>query len=82
MDTAEAKQAIIDATDGKGDQTLDEMADNLIKRVGMFVGECVGGDTFCGFSIEEIRGENGLVHELRLVACDLVSGEPVRRAAR
>lgn len=83
--TAEqAKQALIDAAGDVGDnaKSLDEAADALLARVAAFFGECVGGDTFCGLSIDETRDENGLLQSLRLVPCDLKAGEPVRRVAR
>lgn len=80
--TKEAKQSLIDAAQGKGDSTLDETADALLERVAAFFGECVGGDTFCGFGIDEVRNEQGLLLSLRFVPCDLVSGEAVRRVGR
>lgn len=82
MNTTDAKKVIVDAAEGKGDNTLDEAADELIKRIGQFFGECVGGDTFCGLAIDETRDENGLLLSLRLVACDLINDEPARRVAR
>lgn len=82
--TEQAKQQLIDAAGDVGDNasSLDECADNLLKRVAAFFGECVGGNTFCGLSIDETRDENGLLQSLRLVPCDLKDGEPVRRVAR
>lgn len=82
--TEQAKQQIVAAAGDVGDNasSLDQAADNLLQRVGAFFGECVGGDTFCGLSIDEVRNEAGVLQSLKLVACDLVSGEPVRREAR
>jgi hypothetical protein len=62
--------------------SLDQLADDTITRVARFLGECVGGDTFCGISVDEMRDENGLLLSLRLVPCDTVNGEPVRRVGR
>lgn len=64
-------------------QTLDDLADNTLTRVAAFIGECAGGDTFCGFSVDEMRDENGLLLSLRLVACDKDAlGEAVRRIGK
>ncbi len=80
----EAKQQLIDAAGDVGDNadSLDKAADALLLRVSQFFGECVGGSTFCGLSIDEVRNEDGLLASLTLVPCDLVSGEPVRRVAK
>jgi hypothetical protein len=67
---------------GENASSLDQAADSLLERVAAFFGECVGGDTFCGLSIDELRDENGKLLSLRLVPCDIVSGEPVRRVAK
>jgi len=83
--TAEAKQRLIDAAGevpAENKSSLDEAAEVLLTRVSQFFGECVGGDTFCGLSIDETRDENGLLQSLRLVPCDLVNGEPVRRVGK
>lgn len=84
MEKAEAKQQIIDAAteNGASGKSLDEAADALLERVAKFFGECVGGDTFCGLSIDEVRNEAGILQSLKLVPCDLVDGEPVRREVR
>lgn len=64
-------------------QTLDQLADNTFARVAAFIGECVGGDTFCGFSVDETRDENGLLLSLRLTPCDKdAMGEAVRRVGK
>lgn len=62
--------------------SADAAADELIVRVGRFFGECAGGDTFCGLSIDETRSADGLLTSLKLVPCDLVNGEPVRREGK
>jgi len=62
--------------------SLDQLADDTLNRVAAFIGEYVGGDTFCGFSVDETRDENNLLLSLRLVPCDTVDGEPVRRVGR
>ena len=84
MDKIEAKDKIMAAAGEVGDnaKSLDAAADALLERVATFFGECVGGDTFCGLSIDEVRGEDGKLQSLKLVACDLVNGEPVRREVR
>lgn len=84
VSTADAKQKLVDAAGNVGENasSLDEAADALLERVATFFGECVGGSTFCGLGIDELRDENGLLLSLRLVPCDLVSGEPVRRVAK
>lgn len=81
---ADAKAALIDAAGNVGDNaaSLDKAADALLERTAAFFGECVGGDTFCGLSVDEVRDGNGLLLSIRFVACDLVSGEPVRRVGR
>lgn len=84
MDTAEAKNRIVTAAGDVGENagSLDQAADALLERVAAFFGECVGGSTFCGLSIDEVRNEQGVLQSLSLVACDLVDGEPVRRVGR
>ena len=78
----EAKKTIIgDIVDTQGG-TLDATADALLERIAAFFGECVGGDSFCGLSIDETRDDNGQLTSIKLVACDLVNGEPVRREGR
>lgn len=62
--------------------TLDQLADDTLNRVAAFIGECVGVNTFCGFSVDEARDENGMLLSLRLVPCDTISGAPVRRVGR
>lgn len=62
--------------------TLDQLADDTLNHVAAFIGECVGGDTFAGFSVDEVRDEHGLLLSLRLVPCDLLHGSPVRRVER
>lgn len=81
---ADAKQKLVDAAGDVGENasSLDQAADALLERVAAFFGECVGGNTFCGLSIDELRDENGKLLSLRLVPCDLVSGDPVRRVAK
>lgn len=81
MDTEAAKTLLIgDIEDTDG--SLDDTADALLERVGQFFGECVGGDTFCGLSIDETRNDKGILTSIKLVACDLINGEPVRREGR
>lgn len=82
--SANARQKLVDAAGDVGENasSLDEAADALLERVAAFFGECVGGSTFCGLSIDELRDENGQLLSLRLVPCDLVSGDPVRRVAK
>lgn len=81
MNMQEAKATLIGQVEN-GDSTLDGMADALLQRVAEFVGECVGGDSFCGFSIDETRDENGILQGIKLVACDNINGEPVRREGK
>lgn len=81
MNQQQAKAEVIgniENTDG----SLDATADALLARIAAFFGECAGGDTFCGLSIDETRNEAGLLTSLKLVACDLVNGEPVRREGK
>jgi hypothetical protein len=82
LNSQEAKQLIVNAAGPSPDDSLDATADALLLRVAQFFGECVGGDTFCGLSIDEMRDENGLLQSLRLVPCDIKDGEPVRRVGR
>ena len=85
MNTAEAKDALIaqcEPQHEEGKSSLDKTADALLERIGAFFGECVGGNTFCALSIDETRREDGLLISLKLTACDLVNGDPVRREAR
>lgn len=80
---AEAQaQAVPEADSMPQGFTLDQLADSTLQRVAAFIGECVGGDIFCGFSVDEVRDERGLLLSLRLVPCDTIDGEPVRREAR
>lgn len=81
MDIDQAKETLMTAA-SDGGANLDGLADALLARIGQFFGKCVGGDTFCAFSIDEASDENGLPLSLRIVPCDLVSGEPVRRVGR
>lgn len=84
MDMAQAKESIVGAAGNVGDNasSLDKTADALLERIAAFFGECVGGSTFCALSIDELRDENGLLLSLRLVPCDLVAGDAVRRMAK
>lgn len=81
MDAQEAKEVLMTAASDSG-ANADQLADALLERVAQFFGKCLGGDTFCAFSIDEVTDENGLPLSLRIVPCDLVSGEAVRRVAR
>jgi hypothetical protein len=82
--TEQAKAELVAAAGDVGESanSLDATADALLTRVAQFFGECVGGDTFCGLSIDEARDENGVLQYLRLVPCDLINCEPVRRVAK
>lgn len=85
VSTADAKQKLVAAAGDVGEhgKSLDEAADALLLRVAAFFGECVGsGPDFCGLGIDEERDEEGKLLSLRLVACDLVNDQPVRRVAR
>jgi hypothetical protein len=84
MDKAQAKGQLVSAAGDVGDNadSLDKAADALLARVAAFFGECVGGDTFCGLAIDEVRNAHGQLAGLTLVPCDLVGGEPVRRVGR
>lgn len=55
------------------------LVDSLLESVAAFAGEAMGGDTFCGFGVDVIRGAGDIIQGLQIVACDLVGGEPVRR---
>lgn len=77
-----AAQADAAASAAPASLTLDQLADDTLIRVAAFIGECVGGDTFAGFSVDEVRDEHGLLLSLALVPCDIVDGEPVRRVGR
>jgi len=81
MNMDEAKATLVGEVEN-GDNTLDGMADALLQKVGAFVGECVGGDSFCGFSVDESRDDNGILTSIKLVACDNINGEPVRREGK
>ena len=81
MDAAEAKKTIVgDIIDTTG--TLDATADALLLRIAAFFGECVSNEAFCGLSIDETRDDQGQITSLKLVPCDLVGDEPVRREGR
>jgi hypothetical protein len=82
MNTQEAKTALIGEIEDTGDGSLDATADAMLERIGKFFGECVGSETFCGFSIDETRDASGQLTSLKLVPCDLVDGEPVRREGK
>lgn len=62
--------------------SLDDLAEATLERIAEFFGECVSEASFCGFSVDEVRDENKRLMSLRLVACDTVDGEPVRRVSR
>lgn len=62
--------------------SMDAAADELIVRIGRFFGECAGGDSFCGLSIDETRNAEGILTSLKLVPCDMIGGEPVRREGK
>ena len=64
------------------DRTLDAMADDLLKRMALFMGECVQEENFCGIAIDAKRDSNGKILQLRFTPCDDVSGVPVRRFER
>lgn len=81
MDKEQAKAALMGDLEKAG-TTLDETADAMLERIATFFGECVGGNTFCGLSIDETRDANGLLTSLKLVPCDLLNGEPVRREGK
>ena len=81
MDLQEAKEKIVSqATDNEG--SLDKAADQLIERIGAFFGECTRNEDFCGLAIDESRDCDGQLLSIKLTACDIVGGDPVRREGR
>jgi len=64
------------------DLTLDGVADLVLKRIAQFMGECASDESFCAMAVDEKRDQSGKLLSLTLVACDDVSGEPVRRVVR
>lgn len=63
-------------------RTLDQLADDALNRVAAFIGECVSAESFCGLAVDEMRDEDGKLLSLRLVPCDLVADESVRRVGK
>jgi hypothetical protein len=80
MNKTEALQTL------KGDipagTTLDQAADALLERVAAFFGECAADEAFCGLSVDETRDRDGKLQSIKLVACDMVNDEPVRREGK
>lgn len=62
--------------------TLDQLAEATLARIAEFFGRSVNTGEFCGFAVDEEFDAKGLPQSLRLVACDIVDGEPVRRVAK
>lgn len=62
--------------------TLDALADVTLERIAEFFGKCVNSGDFCGFAVDEEFDAQGRPQAIRLVACDTVDGEPVRRVAK
>ena len=61
------------------DNSLDAMADLVLKRVARFFGECAGDESFCAISVDEKRDANGKLLYLLMTPCDDVAGVPARR---
>lgn len=80
MNTEQALNAI--KGDLPKDATLDAAADALLERVATFFGECAADEAFCGLSIDETRDSDGKLQSIKLVACDMVNGEPERREGK
>lgn len=74
MSLDQAKEALTG-----GDMSLDAVADSILVRVAKFFGECIQSPDFCALGVDEKRDATGKLQYLRLVPCDLVSGEPARR---
>ena len=60
---------------------FDQACMDLMSRVAAFFGEAASAPSFCGMSVDEVREGDQLI-SLRLVPCDLIAGEPVRREKR
>ena len=61
---------------------FDSACMDMMSRVAAFFGEAASCPTFCGLSVDEMRDEDGKLLSLRLVPCDLVNDEPVRRVGK
>lgn len=57
----------------------DKALDALLTSVARYVAEAQTNPAFCGTVVGEIRDASGRLLGVRLVACDLVGGEPARR---
>ena len=62
--------------------SLEGLADATLERIAEFFGKCVSDAAFCGFSVDEMTSEDGKPLSFRLVPCDSINGEPVRRVMR
>ena len=84
MNSVEAKTARVGESHDTGDGNLDAFADALLLKMAQFVGECIGDGTtdFCGFSYDEVRDPDGRLTSVKIVPCDMIDGDPIRREAK
>lgn len=69
--------------DGEPEITpFDQSCIDLMDRVAAFFGECASNPDFCGLSVDELRDVDGNLLSLRLVPCDMVGEDAVRRVGR
>lgn len=61
------------------DATLDQMADDLLKRMAQFIGECTQEESFCGVAINCKRDPKGKLLYMQFVPVDEIGGTPARR---